>query len=87
MDFPMSYLCLMTESEQQQIEARIEQAWSKQRLDQLGPLQVKLLSQFVGEDSEKEGRNLTVEELSDLLIQIEQYYPEALIPASGLLRR
>lgn len=81
------YSCLMTELEKIEFKTRIRQAWPKQRLDQLGPLQVRLMSQFVGEDGHKKGDLLTVEELSNLLIQIEEYYPEALIPSSGLLRR
>jgi|GEM_PF-3349266 len=77
----------MTDLEKIELKTRIAQACSKQRLDQLGPLQVRLMAQFVDEDSEKVGRNLTVEELSNLLIQIEGYCPEGLIPSMGLLRR
>jgi hypothetical protein len=77
----------MTESDQNLFKTRIRQAWPKERLDQLGPLQVKLMAQFVGEDGHKKGELLSTEELSNLLLQIEEYYPEALIPSSGLLRR
>jgi len=63
-----------------------KKAYSQKQLDQLGPLQKQLLARFVGQDSAKDKEKaLSVEHLQGLLEQIQEYYPEDLIPLSKLL--
>ena len=74
------------ENKQDQLSMNIRKAWPAEKLDQLGPLQKRLLARFVGQDAAKhKEKELSVEHLQGLLEQIQEYYPEDLIPLSKLL--
>ena len=74
------YLWSMTESEQELLRTRLDQAWPNERLQALGELQVKLLNKFVGQEvTRHQGKAPPEKNLASLLYQIEEYYPEELI--------
>jgi hypothetical protein len=73
----------MTESEQNLLATRLDQAWPNERLQALGPQQKQLLSEFVGQEVAKLGDKCpTVEQLQGVLWEVENYWPEELIPLS-----
>ena len=76
----------MAKMTKKQIQANMDQAWPKERLRALGPLQKELLPMFVGQD-ESQGKELTVQRLESALNLLEEYFPEELIPSSGMLER
>jgi hypothetical protein len=73
----------MKESEQNLLETRSQQAVSPERWDALGPQQKQLLAKFVGQEVAKLGDKCpTVEQLQGILWEVENYWPEELIPLS-----
>lgn len=73
----------MTESEQNLLAARLDQAWPNERLKALGPQQAELLIKFLGQEVAKlEGKSPAVGQLQGVLWEIENYWPEELIPFS-----
>jgi hypothetical protein len=73
----------MTESDQNLLKTRVHQACSPERLKALGPQQVELLGKFVGQEVAKLGGKCpTVEQLQGVLWEVENYWPEELIPLS-----
>lgn len=73
----------MTESEQNLLATRLDQAWPNERLQALGPQQTELLEEFVGQEVAKLGDKCpTVEQLQGILWEVENYWPEELIPFS-----
>jgi len=73
----------MTESEQNLLAERLDQAWPNERLKALGPQQAELLGEFVGQEVAKLGDKCpTVEQLQGILWEVENYWPEGLIPFS-----
>ncbi len=76
----------MTASEQEKLQTRLDSAWPKERLRALGPLQAKLLAQFAGQEVARlKGMSPAEAVLEGLLEDVEQEYPEELIPLSKLL--
>jgi hypothetical protein len=76
----------MEESEQKLMKTRLGVAWPKERLRKLGPLQAKLLAKFSGQTvAEYKGMCPPEAVLRGLLEDVEQSYPEELIPLSKLL--
>jgi hypothetical protein len=73
---PNRYLDDMTESDRQ-FRALLNRAWPDERLAKLGPQQAKLLEEFVAMKDE-----WTEEDLSNLLLEVEIYWPEDLVPLS-----
>ena len=76
----------MEESEQKLLMTRLDSAWPNERLRALGPLQTKLLHKFVGQSvTEYKKMSPPEEVLAGLLQDVEESYPEELIPLSKLL--
>ena len=73
----------MKESEENLLKTRVHQAWSQERLQALGEQQAELLAKFVGQEVAKLGDKCpTVEQLQGILWEVENYWPEELIPLS-----
>ena len=73
----------MKESEQNLLETRSQQAVSPEQWNALGPQQKELLAKFVGQEVSKLGDKCpTVEQLQGILWEVENYWPEELIPLS-----
>jgi hypothetical protein len=76
----------MEESEQKLLMTRMDAAYSNERLRALGPLQTELLGKFVGQEVTRyKGMSPPEAVLLGLLEDVEESYPEELIPLSGLL--
>jgi len=60
---------------QKQFQAQLNRVWPHERLAKLGLQQGKLLEEFVAMKDE-----WTDEELSNLLLEVETYWPEEIIP-------
>jgi hypothetical protein len=60
---------------QKQFQAQLNRAWPDERLAKLGLQQGKLLEEFVAMKDD-----WTDEELSNLLLEVETYWPEEIIP-------
>ena len=76
----------MTDQEQELLTTRLDSAWPNERLRALGPLQTRLLETFVGQKvAEYKGTSPSVAVLEGQLEDVEQSYPEELIPLSKLL--
>ena len=76
----------MQESEQKLMKTRMGLAWPQERLRKLGPLQAKLLAKFSGQKvAEYKGMSPPEAVLAGLLQDVEESYPEELIPLSKLL--
>ena len=64
----------MTE-EEKKFKKMINEAWPNERLARLGPQQAELLTRFVAQQE-----HWDVEKLSNLLLEVETYWPEEIIP-------
>jgi hypothetical protein len=76
----------MEESEQKLLTTRLDSAWPNKRLRALGQLQTKLLNKFAAQEVTRyKGMAPPEAVLLGLLEDVEESYPEELIPLSGLL--